>query len=150
MIRIDPNSLIDPKFVGVPYVHGGKTFEGTDCIGISILWLKEQGFNFKYDDGQGPALKHWWEHNPWRLRNAISKYGIMVPFSQLQKYDCLMFFLDETSNKFPSCIGIMIDERHFITSLENSGSRVYMINKSWRKRYFGTIRFHQVTEKMGK
>lgn len=150
MIRIDPNSLVDPKFLGIHYELGGKTFVKADCIGIAILWMKDQGFNFTYDDGQSPALKHWWEHNPWRLRNAIFKYGVMVPFSQVKKYDCLMFFLDETANQFPSCIGVMVDDRHFLTCLEGSGSKVYMLNKSWRARYFGAIRFHQVIKKMGK
>ena len=39
--EIEPNSLVDPKFIGVPYKLNGRTFEGSDCIGLAILWLKE-------------------------------------------------------------------------------------------------------------
>ena len=147
MYRTDPSSLVDPKFLGVPYKLGKEGFDECDCIGICILWLNEQGFNYKYSDGQGKVMAKWWESKPWRFRDALMKFGDIITFKQVKKYDCLLFFMDETANKYPSCMGVMVDDRHFLISLEKIGSAVYMLNKTWRARYFSAVRLHQVTQR---
>lgn len=138
--------LIDESLLGIPYLLGGRTREGADCIGTVILWLETQGIHYKYDDSQGPVLRNWWAKSPRRFLDAMLKLGTIVDFRDVRKFDCLMFVLGNEGNTFPSCIGIMVDERHMITSTEERGSFVEMLNIEWKKRFFGAIRLRKIVE----
>ncbi len=143
---VKTESLIDPKFLGIPYKLGGKDCEGADCIGIAILWLREQGVEFDYDDGMGPVMAHWWEHNPRRFLEAFLSLGGILHWPELRKFDCVLLLGDEVSS-YPSCLGIMVDNRHLLLSFEKQGSHVSMLNKHWKERFWGAIRLHKVMEK---
>lgn len=147
-LKINTESLIDKKFLGIPYVLGGKEFEGADCIGATILYMKSLGVDYEYDDGTGPIMSHWWEHNPRRFLDAFLKMGTPVRFSNLKKYDCLLLFGAEQST-FPSCVGIMVDDRHFLMSVPERGSFVQMLNMHWKNKMFSAIRLHKISEKFG-
>lgn len=146
-IKIDPGSLVDNKFLGIPYVLGEKTFEGCDCVGLAILYFKSLGVDYEYDDRQGPVLKRWYEHNPARFRDAIAAMGQVVEFANVKKYDCLLFFGEESIMRFPSCLGVMVDDRHFLTATEKDGSFVQMLNLAWKQKFWGAIRLRSVVEK---
>lgn len=146
-IKFNPQSLIDKKFLGIPYKLGAKTFDQADCIGVAILWLKEQGIDYQYDDKQGPVMAHWWEHKPRRFLDAFLTIGNIVKFSELRKYDCILLLGDEQSS-FPSCVGIMIDDRHFLTSLESRGSFIDMMSMYWKSKFWSAVRLHRVSEIM--
>ena len=147
MIKIDISNLVDSRFLEIPYILGGKEFAGCDCIGLAILWLKEFGVEYRYDDGHGPVLEHWWEKNPHRFLNAISELGRVIQFSDVKKFDCLLFFGEESWNRFPTCLGIMVDDRHFLTTVEKIGSFVQMLNLEWKQKFWGAIRLGKVVEK---
>lgn len=148
-IKPDPNSLIDKKFIGIPYVLGGREFTGADCIGTAILWLREQGFDYEYDDKQGPVLAHWWEHSPRRFIDAMQQLGSFTRLQELRKYDCLLFTIGDEGATFPSCLGVMIDDRHFLVALKERGSFVQMMDSFWRGKFFAAIRLHKVREREG-
>lgn len=148
-MRIDPNSLVDKKFIGIPYKLGGKGFDGTDCIGVALLWLWEQGINYEYDDGLGPIMAHWWEKNPRRFLDAFLAQGINVRWPDIRKYDCLLLMDENGLSTLPSCMGVMVDDRHMLVSFEEEGSFVTMLSLHWKNRYFGAIRLHKVLEVMG-
>jgi cell wall-associated NlpC family hydrolase len=41
---------MDIKYMGIPYVLGGRTYEGCDCYGLVYLYLGERGYTLpKYD-----------------------------------------------------------------------------------------------------
>lgn len=147
-IKIDPNTFIDPKFIGIPYLLYGKDFGGADCIGAAILYMRSLGIEYEYDDGMGPVMAHWWEHAPKRFLDAFLGQGSIVKFSNLKKHDCLLLFGDEQST-FPSCVGIMVDDRHFLMSLPERGSFVTMLNSFWKEKTFSAIRLHKITERFG-
>ncbi len=147
-VKIDPNTLIDPKFIRIPYVLGGKDFSGADCIGVAILYMRSIGIDYEYDDGMGPIMSHWWEHNPRRFLDAFLSMGTIVRFPQLKKHDCLLLFGAEQST-FPSCVGIMVDDRHFLMAMPERGSFVSMLNLHWKNKMFSAIRLHKITEKFG-
>ena len=147
MIKLDTENLIDKKFIGIPYKLGGKSFDGADCIGAAVLWLNSEGIKVEYDDNQGPVLAHWWEHSPQRFSNAILQLGKMVRIAEVKKYDCLLFILGNEGNLFPSCVGVMVDDRHFIISTEERGSFVAMIDIFWKSKLWGAVRLHTVSEK---
>jgi hypothetical protein len=145
-IQNDPNTLVDPKFIGIPYDLGKRTLEGCDCIGLMIMFMAEHGVQYEYDDKQGPILEHWWESNPRRFLNAISQHGALIQFSDIKKFDILLFFGEESFNRFPTCLGVMIDDRHFLIALEKRGSCVLMLDKIWRGKFWGAIRMHKAVE----
>ena len=147
MIKIDPSALVDPKFLNIPYVLGGRTFEGADCIGTAILWLKEQGFEYEYDDKEGPVLAHWWEHKPRRFLDAMRERGEFIRFQELRKYDCLLLVLGNEGVNFPSCLGVMVDDRHFLVATQERGSFVQQLDIFWRHKFFAGIRLHRVLER---
>lgn len=147
MKQIDA-SVIDPKYLGVPYVLFGKTLAGADCIGMAIMWLAEQGIQEVYDDNTGPMMAHWWENNPRRFLDAFLARGSVVRFQQLKKYDCLLLIGDEQGT-FPSCLGIMIDDRHFLTATLKRGSFVAMLDEHWKGKFWSGIRLKSVIERFG-
>ena len=144
----NPSINYDKKFIGIPYALGGKSFGGADCVGVAILWLKEQGVNLEYDDGMGPVMAHWWEHNPRRFVDAFHQLGNQVKFSELKKYDCLLLIGNEQV-LFPSCLGIMVDDRHFLVSMKETGSFVTMLDLHWKSMFWAGIRLHKITERFG-
>lgn len=146
--KINPDALVPAKFLGIPYKLHSKTFEESDCIGLAILWLKEHGLEYEYDDQKGPIMAHWWETQPRRFLDAFLEMGSVVKLSELRKFDCLLL-MGEESNTFPSCVGIMVDDRHFMCSLPSRGSFIAMLNMHWKQRFWSAIRLHKVVEKFG-
>jgi hypothetical protein len=146
-MSIKINASIDDKFIGVPYKLGGKEFSGADCIGICILWLKEQGYEYEYDDGMGKILYKWYQTAPKRFVNAVLNYGNVVQWPEIRKYDVLLFFGVDEICKFPTMMGVMIDDRHFLSSLgDNRTSSVQILDINWKSKFWGAIRLHKVTE----
>ena len=84
------NLLVDEKFIGIPYLLGAKSFQACDCVGICLLWLKEQGFDYAYDDGYGKIMKHWYQEKPRRFVDAVLQYGSMITWADVKKYDLLL------------------------------------------------------------
>lgn len=147
-IKIDPTTLVDPKLLGIPYKLHAKTWEESDCIGIAILFMREHGLEYEYDDNKGPIMAKWWETHPRRFLDAFLEMGVVVKFPDLKKFDCLLL-MGEEQNTFPSCVGIMVDDRHFMCSLPGRGSFVDQLNMYWKSRFWSAIRLHKVTEKFG-
>lgn len=153
-MRYDSNQLIDRKFIGIPYIQFKKTtddlgFGGTNCIGICILWMKDQGFDYKFDDGKGASMRHWWAHSPRRFADALFKFGNTVRFNELSRYDVLLFFSDkDDTTRFPTHMGIMVDGRNYLTASQEKGSYVKMLDMTDKKKFFGAIRLHKVVEKL--
>ena len=145
--RVEPNTLVDKKFIGIPYVHQGKSFEGADCIGLAVLFLREQGVEVDYDDGNGRVMRNWWQKNPRRFMDAMLSMGSVVSLPQARRLDCLMFIFGNEGNTFPSCLGIMVDDRHFLISTEERGSHVQMMSSFWKEKYSGAVRLHKVVER---
>ena len=115
MIKIDPISVVDARFVGIPYKLGGKSFDGADCIGVVILWLKEQGLEYDYDDRDALRMKKYWETSPGKFVDMVSEYGVMITFPQVRKYDFLLFFAGQDS-VFPTLPAVMVDDRFMLLS----------------------------------
>ena len=148
-LKMDPNTLVDPKFIGIPYALGKSSLEGADCIGLLIMWVRETfGIEYEYDDKQGAVMENWWERNPRRFLDAFLQLGDIVHFHDLKKYDVLMLFGTEQSS-YPSCLGIMVDDRHFLMMLEGRGSFVEKLNLYWKSKFFGAIRLHKIKEATG-
>ena len=138
-IQINPNSLVDSKFLGIPY-KAGSDFNGCDCMGIIALYLREHGINTDYDISKFDAYKHQWENHPRRFMDLIYQYGNMVRFSELKKFDVVFFLENGSIGNFPSYPGIMVDAGSFLTSYDKVSSYVLNLDITWRNRFWGALR----------
>lgn len=145
---MEPNSLVDKNLISIPYKLGKCGFDGADCIGAVILWYRSQGIEFQYNDGKGPIDMNWYEKSPRRFLDAAQSLGDIIKFSELKKYDLIMMIGNEMVN-YPSCLAVMVDDRHLFTSMEDRGSFVEMLNMYWKSKYYGAIRPHKVKHLQG-
>lgn len=146
MIKTDPRSVTENRFLNIPYRLGGKDFDGCDCVGLCVLFLKENGLDYEYDMDKLPALKHWWQYAPSNFMNFILQYGSVIPFNEIQKFDVVMFFGDDV-HRFPSLMTVMVDDRHFLSIVHGETSRVKMLSIEDRDVFWGAIRLHKISER---
>ena len=137
---------IDPKFLNIPYKFGGRGLDGADCVGLLILWFKEQGIDYEYQDKQGAIHMNWYKNNPRRLVESILEYGSLIRFSDLEKNDLLMI-TNNGNETIPICLGVMVGGRHILTTNDKENSFVSMLDMVWRERFWGGIRLTKVLER---
>lgn len=146
MIKTDPTTIIDQKFLGIPYQLGGKSFEGADCMGLLLLWYKEQGIEFEYSESLSNKMKTFWERRPAEFLSVVSKYGSFIPFHEIQKYDFILFFADKREAVFPSYPAVMVDDRYFLSNFDKTVSKITMLDMEWKNRFWGAIKVSQAIE----
>ncbi|MBI4227669.1 MAG: hypothetical protein HY600_05325 [Candidatus Omnitrophica bacterium] len=139
----DPNRLVDPQFLGIPYVPRGRGFEGCDCIGLVLLWFREHGYDLG-PAGSEPYTEAWSDEDPQRYLKALLEYGEFVDFRQVQPRDVVMILnhsddLDQDARRVDS-IGVVIDPGHFLVSTREFGSRVGMFTVQNLRYFVGAIR----------
>lgn len=133
------------KFLNIPYKFGGRGFDGADCVGLLILWFKEQGIHYQYRDKDGPIHMNWYKNHPRRLVEAITQYGVLCRFSDLTKNDVLLI-TNNGDESIPICLAVMVDERHILTTNDKQNSFVEMLNLEWKARFWGGLKLTKVTE----
>ena len=137
--------LVDQRFIGIPYKLGGRVVEGADCIGVAILWLESQGITYEYDAGKGRELAHWWDKSPRRFVESMLEVGQLIHWPDVRRFDVLMFITNDR-NTFPNCLGIMVDDRHFLSTDLERGSFIQMLNEAWKAKFWGAVRLNKVLE----
>jgi cell wall-associated NlpC family hydrolase len=109
------------RYVGVPYVWGGTSFNGVDCSGF---------------------VQAVFEHNGIELpRTADSQYeaGRPVKMSDLQPGDVVFF---ETYTAGASHVGIYLGNGRFVHASSSNGVRVDVLSEDYyASRYLGARRF---------
>lgn len=145
-IKIQPN--IDEKFIGIPFVQNGRTFEGTDCLGLVYLWFKEHGVIItEAENVNGTVTGFWWVANPKRYLEGITQYGRTLSFSELKRHDLILFFSSAGHSAMPVEAGIMIDDRHYLWIGTRMKSEIKMLNLECREKFWGGLRPHLVAER---
>lgn len=139
-------NLVNKNLIGIPYKLGGKTMVATDCIGVVVMWLQSEGVDVKYDDGKGSIRADWWKKSPQRFTDSILSIGSVVRFQDLKKYDCLLLANPETLYP-PSCLAVMVDDRHILTSTKERGSFVELLSMEVKEKFWGAVRLNAVVEK---
>ena len=137
--------MIDPIFLNIPYKFGGRQFDGADCIGLLILWFKEQGIEYEYKDNEGMIHINWYKNHPRRLVEAMSQYGQLIRFSDLRKNDVLLL-TNNSDESIPICLAVMVDDRHILTTNDKQNSFVQMLNLEWKERFWGGLHLFKVSE----
>lgn len=146
MIKLDAEKT-HSKFIGIPYQSGGQSFLGADCMGIILLWYKEQGIVFDYDERTARNMKVFWERRPAEFMTLVSSFGSFISFQEIQKYDFLLFFGDGKDDTFPTFPAVMVDDRHFLSDMDKTKSRITMLDIEWKKRFWGAIKINKAIDK---
>ena len=146
MIKLDTEKIIDKKFINIPYKFGGQSFDGADCMGIILLWYKEQGIVFDYDESTAKRMKVFWERRPAEFLTLVSQFGSFIPFHEIKKYDFLLFFGDGKDETFPSFPAVMVDDRYFLSNIYRTKSFTKMIDVDWKTRFWGAIKISKAVD----
>ena len=141
-IQIDANSLVDKKFVGLPWERLGRTEKGVDCIGIVWLYLKANGIDVPDTDGL-PIPKDWKKQDAERMLKGVLKYGDMTTLNRVEKFDIVLFSLSNMTRKMPDHIAVMVSHSHFLHITEYGVSQVQGMDMFWRERLVGAVRLHK-------
>lgn len=103
------------KYVGIPYVHKGRSLNGLDCWGLVVLIYREL-FNMELLDMENYEQDWAKQGNNYFLENYSKQFEQV---ENLEKYDIILFKVDEAirhagiylgDDKFIHCpkIGVVI------------------------------------------
>lgn len=127
------------KYIGIPFVHRGRTKNGVDCYGlITLIYKSELGINlFDIETYQ----KKWYEKHNLFINNYYRQWG-KIDIDKLQVYDVILFSIGD-SKLIPSHVGLYIGEDRFIHCMENSSVIISKLYGQWRKVFHSAYRFRQ-------
>lgn len=123
------------KYVGVPYVQGGRSLSGLDCLGLAHLFYKDLGIDFP--DGDGEAYSDRWVfEDPNRYLRGVLTIGKEVSNDVLRPLDFVYFRI----GRFISHGGVMVDSKRFIHVLQGQSVHLSEIDRRWGRRLIGARR----------
>lgn len=113
----------DKRFVGIPFVPYGRTFQGADCYGILSLYYKE---NLNIDL---PDLRI----NPDDTKKIFETFlnEISSNWKEIKRPEPNCAVAMATSEKYPKRIthvGIMLDNKRMLHTFKRMGSHVIRID----------------------
>lgn len=85
------------KFIGIPHVFLGDTFEGCDCLGLVRLFYKEHGWSQDFtDDGEEISEKNYNTSPVWRrlLRYFHQHFDETKDIDELKEGAVVLFLID--------------------------------------------------------
>ena len=133
------------KYIDVPFVHRGRSFDGCDCYGLIRLIYKEElsielpdfleiEYNCDLNEEDETHLEDHWE-------NGISKGQWKPVKPPYKKWDGLLFYAS-SRRVIADHIGLYIGDGKFIhTSLHYKMSMVGKLEGMWEKKLYGGARF---------
>lgn len=122
------------KYVGIPFVAGGRDYSGADCWGLARLFYKEElgvdlpSFSTEYT-----------ETDAQRMQELISQYREGWERTKEPAYGDLVLFKVLGAD---SHIGVYIDNNQFLHSMEKIGSAIqYLDSVEWKSRVVGFFKY---------
>jgi hypothetical protein len=152
-IKIDANSMVNPKFIDVPFKYGGSKLDGADCVGIALLWLNDNGVKVSYNDftrdiqENGKVLEHWFKKKPSQTLEIIKKHGSLISFQELRKFDLILLYAHASVSRYPTGLGVMVDNRHYLSSELDNKSFVRILDTEVKNRCFGGMRLNKAIDR---
>jgi cell wall-associated NlpC family hydrolase len=119
------------EWVGIPYVRGGRTRAGADCLGLFILLHAERHGRLIHDPACGTI-----EAVTLRVAEAErAQYDEVT--GPVQEGDAILLRL----SGHPIHVGYCVDETFMIHAFDDAGSQLERWNGSkWAKRVIGIFR----------
>lgn len=122
-------------YLGVPWVHAGRSRLGLDCVGLPLLVAHDLGITDFEDVNYSRVV------NPERLRRQIEVFCDPVPVESMQPGDVLLFDILGT----PQHVGLYAGDGRLIHAYETAACVVeHRLDKSWRRRIVQTYRLRNL------
>lgn len=125
------------RYIGIPYVVGGESFEGADCYGIAKLYSKnELGIqlpSYMYSELDNEAVAEI------AIKSALSGFGVGWEKVEVPQHGDVVLF--RIFGREVHC-GIMLSETEFLHSLKGRMSCIEdLTHQNWSHRKTGVIRW---------
>jgi hypothetical protein len=122
------------KYVGIPFVSGGREYSGCDCWGLVRLYYKNE-LNIDL-----PSLNsEYTEHDTERMEELVAQYK--EGWTKLEEPELGSLILFKVLGR-ETHVGIYIGSGKFLHSLEGNASAVQSVNsKEWQKRIVGYFKY---------
>lgn len=129
---------IAAEFIGIPYVHHGRTLAGLDCYGLIIRMFERRGIrlfdiNEEYDE-------EWsWKGRNYFVENAYREWS---PVAFAESWDVVTFRL---KGEVVNHAGIVIGDGQFVQTIIKTGTIISRLSDlTWSKRVAGYYRYKNV------
>jgi cell wall-associated NlpC family hydrolase len=129
------------EYIGVPYVHGGRSMTGADCYGLAyLILLQEFGVHIP-ELNYGPDE----EGRSRLIMEATENESLWTPVSLLDLHpgDVLVFLI----KRAPLHLGVSLGGDMMLHT--ERGSDVCLANitdRRWVRRFSGAFRFHSLED----
>ena len=129
------------KYIGLPYRHKGRDFDGVDCYGLCYLIFKNEIHTILPDFINIKYSPDWYRTGKNFILNELGTFDkniwlkVNKPF---KVYDGLIFYL--SSKTIANHCGLYIGNNKFIHIYENTTSQIERLDSSFVKLY-GAIRY---------
>lgn len=115
-------------YLQMPYLHRGRTWQGSDCFGLLRLYFEKE-LGILLDDYTKDYAEDWWKDKNLFLQ-LYKTYGF-VPVDCVKPHSVLMFY---NSSKVPGHVGIAFDDAHFVHMTDHGGGVGNYLYGSWARR----------------
>lgn len=125
------------KYLGIPYVHEGRTLEGLDCWGVAVLIYRDLGYELwdmlgLPDDWHVKGGNHFID-NYWREWEQVEEPRL---------FDGVLFVNHKGVSNHG---GLMLSGNRFIHCARKVGVVVSSLDEAcWQKRFNGFYRFKEM------
>lgn len=125
---MSPHELVR-KYLGIPYVHMGRTMEGLDCWGLIILVYRDLGFElFDLDN-----YEFKWSHmgkNYFAEKVHEAWERVTRPFM----YDGVLL---QNEDHVCNHAGVYVGEGYFLHCCKKGVCKNKLTEPYWKKRFYG-------------
>lgn len=122
------------KYLGIPYVSGGRGFSGTDCYGLVVLWFHEELGTNLFDPRI--ALRREELQGITHFMTGLDDWVEVEP-AQARRNDVVLMLNGSTT---PNHCGVVIDNTWLLHILEGPGCSLARIAR-WRPRIHKFYRY---------
>ena len=128
------------KYIGIPFVDGGRDFSGVDCYGVIVLVYREEGI--KLWDTADYNLKEQTHSKENLMLSNYHKDWVKVDDNDLKELDILLFNMDEDFPDIPTHVALYIGEGKLLHCMRGHPIHIVKLKNSPMMRYFqGAYRY---------